>query len=1212
MRFILLGFILITINTICYGVSYETRVSFTSQGLLEEWHNSDYYFMPMQTPQLRQEAGHWVLDGSRRSHNYFPATVAAPVPGNFTVEGARLSSRIDPTVPGQKVLQVSSDSGEWAIHIQPFDIVIDAVNPVRTKNLGMALSFYAKGKSGSTVKVSLDGQGLDFEKKPNRSWQALSKAQRNKGKPTVSKEIFSTENIITVSNQWTRYLITLPCPKHFESKIALSFSGVGTTEFAGMQLEKVGEHPSYSWNPTPWLAGGKTRINASPSLPSPMLFVPGETGAIAINVKLAISQADEKPNVRCQFLEMPGRLSIGTPLTYLFKGKTKVRLKADTLLKKLQDGRYHWVVLSWDKDQVRLMVDDRLVAHTKIPQGVAADSLRDTASLGIFPQGGWLSPPTGSLREVLFYNNPLTAQDVAALLQREPTEKMFMLERPHRWVFHRDEVNSEWLMKVRSSGDIKGWTVAVEGLPKAVIDLQEDGQLKITFNPSLLPAGRREVKITGTNGKENINFSREVLICPARPRDYFGIVNWPGNAMVSQNKADWYKKLGINTLCGTLGTVAYQNRLAASGFYTWYRWHFLPKTPHPRAASNQQYTRDEAEETAQIVKHYPWMIGCLLNSEGHGDSNIEKAPKLLNYAKKRFGFDKTAPVNSGENFENFSLRPKLDLSKFADTGLVPDDYLPLRYGLWLLSEGDGYAWTGAEIKKIIQKQLPGMKFVVEPNIWITGRPDWADIIAQWRYADDNAFILSKYRNTSDRAKSLDLGFCPLVGLNYDGSQRYLLDENGRKTKKVVPSPAMAAADIWLVLGNQCNQFYFYNLEEYGPKGNANRWIRPGFYERIEKVLKEFKRLAPVVAPLPRPTARLAVLYSHTNSLGVRNQQWWHSYGKLFYNFRVEMVRNNVPCDLIFEKDIKKGALKKYDKLYFPTAHYLETSTWQEISDWRSGGGKLILDNDAGKAFQSRADQVVNIIAYEGALKAPIINQTEMETWLNELKGPTEVLQGQAYIMSKEASDSTIYVVVNNAWEETVLKNSSAEKSSDIMTELAEIKERNKGNMKLNKPLFDTGIEQNVKLAIAVSSSDSAIYLMNSGKRLKSTFDPEKKSMLLDLLLKPGQGQVLAVTPSPIGGIKLQLPRHGVAGKTSTLVVHLEKKHGKILNVDLGVNVRITQPDGKQFDGSGIYRLMKGQTKIPLRIPLTAQKGPWNIKVECLASGTSASKTLTIK
>ena len=1199
MKSVTITLLLISCINLCIGAAPTVRINFDSKGMKEVWGNGNYYHLPIKSNMLKQEGGRWILAGGRGAKNYLPTGIASPEAAKFKIKNATASSKKTPGIPGGKALLVKAQAGAWSLTVPAFEISSNFKSHLRTKEPGVVLSFYAKSNSGNaSVKVSILGMGYVPKK--------LSRRQRRrlKGKkPPAQKslEMFKKEQDFKLTAQWKRYKLSVKCLKRFKAMVNLTMSGTAAVEFAGMQLENVGEHPNYSWNPSPWLPGGTTRKNADPRLPAPMFKKFGEIGAIAMNVKLQQTVSADKPNARYEILVMGRYYSIGAPMAYIYKGKTKIRLHTKHLSKMMNDGRYHWLVLSWDKRFAKLMVDNKQVARAKI-RGANDPAKAPASYLSVFPDAHWKSPPNGSLREIRFFDKPLTSVEIVALSKEQFIENELLLDSPARWVFHRDEKSAVWYLQLR--GDVSGWTAAVKNLPQAQTELQSDGTLKIKFSPALLKAGKKKIEIKLSKGSQSISFVRELNICPARPRDHFGIVNWPGRRMNSKSKRNWYKKLGINTLCGPIGSVQYQNDLAAMGFYSWYRWHFMPKTPHPMTVNNQEKTRVAAQQTAEIVRNYPWMVGCLLNSEGHGNSNIEKAPKLLAQARKRFGFKGMPPVKSGTDLDNFSLRPALDLRKFANSGLVPDDYMPLRYAMWVLTYGDGFGWTGGEIKRIIQKQSPQMKFVVEPNIWLPGRLNWADIVAQWRYADDNAFILGKYRNTSDRAKSLGLGFCPLVGLNYDGSQRYLVDAKGRKTKKVVPSPAMAAADVWLVLGSQCKQFYFYNLEGYSPKGNKIRWIRPGFYERIEKILTEFKRLASVVAPLPRPKARLALLYSHTNSLGLKKQQWWHSFSKLIYKLRAELVRNNVQSDLLFERDIKKGALKHYDKLYFPSAHYLKDSTWKTIAAWRKDGGKLVIDNASNKAYRSRADKFIDIIRFEGGMKAPYIKKTEMNAWLNSLPKPAAALRGKVYIMPKKAGDSTIYVVVNNGWKETVLKNSSAEKSSDIMSELAEIKERNKGNMKLNKPLFDTGIKQQVKLALAVSSKNAAAYLMNTGQIIPSKYNAGKKELLLDLALEPGQGRVIAVTPRPIGKVKINV-RNGV------LDIALQDKRGKNMRVNLGVKVEITQADGKLFDASGIYRLVNGKTRIELNIPLKAVQGNWKVKVTCLASGLNASSTFKV-
>jgi hypothetical protein len=1184
-------------------------LKFDKQGVLEEWSNGDYFQLPLSPINLRYEENSWVLRTARASRNILPPGVAAPIPKSFSAKDVNFSSGNMEKIPGNKILIIKAIGNKgWEITAGAFNADVNFFNHFRTKEPGLFLSFYAKTNAETAdLRIQINGSGNEL---PEKVKNELARKKNTEKKVPV--ELFKIEESVKLGTDWKRYGVMFSCPKHFEAEFKISFSGTTEIELGGLQLEKVGEHPSYSWQPTPWIPGGNSRKNETPEVPAPMLEIPGEQGAIAINAKIEQSQWQDKSNAQYQLLSMPGYYSIGIPVSKF--GNT--RIPSAKLSELLNDGLYHWVVLSWDKNDASLSVDGKIVRKVKQAVFKPADQTKLYQSvLQPFPDAPWRTPPNGCLKEIKFYRTPLNSEEIKSLLCHNEKIDQPMLERPLRQVFYRDDTVSGWTMGMRlPETETVGWQVDIEGLPKASAKIEKN-RIVVDFNPSLYSPGERTFKVIlkNENGK-SFSYLRKLVIQPAKPRDKFYIIHWPGYHMCNTEKLKWYDSMGINTICGSMGTPAYQNFLASMGFSTYYRPHILPDNPHPLDPVCQAKTRETAEKIAYWAKNYPWLKVVVLNSESYGQSDVTRSPYSLELMRKHFNIQ-TPPIKSGPGWENLSIRPKLNLKEFSKTGLVPDDYLPLRYLLWLLAEGDGFARTGSEVKRIVNKQAPWIKFSVDPNFGFPGRPDWADIFRQWHYPEDNAFLLGKLKNTQDRAKELGLKFCPIIGFNYDSAQRWLLDKDGKPLKQVAPGPDKVAADLWLTLGLTSDMLYLYNLEKYGP-GKDNRWIRPHYYERIGEVLKLFaERLGQVIGPLPGKAADMAILSSFTNHVGLGTEQWWHAYGQALYTLRAELGRANVPYDMVFEEKLSLEQLKKYKLLYIPSVHYLKERTWKIILEWQKSGGKIMMDKQSCPALSSQADEIRDILNP----KRPYLNKIEFEKWISELNkrfpAPARVLDGKAYILNKTAGKAGVFVIVNNAWKETNAPLSGAKEGSDIIVDILEAK-ANKTDaaenktLKLSKPLKDTGIAQTLKLKLSASTPDSVVYSVDQGTQLKSEF--KDGYLYLDLPLKPGQGRVLAVLPQAVKTVKLDVPESAECGKSANLNVALLNQEAQVIPVDLGIKLNVIMPDGKPFDASGIYRLKDGQTKIILRFPLDAPKGTWKVNAEDLASGISSEKTFILK
>ncbi|MBN2640587.1 MAG: hypothetical protein JXR78_02945, partial [Victivallales bacterium] len=1170
-----------------------------------ESEGEDYFQIPIYSKNIQDEDGIKVLKTIRGSKNILPPGVAAPAPECFRCPSANTHFVATSVVPGGRIMRIGGDNGgNWKININPFKADVNFANHFRTKYPAMLFTFYARSDKDDTIlKFELSGLGQMYSENQQKKRLWSGGASRS---PDV--ELFRTVQDIKISPEWRRYGISVPSPKCYEGEIRLSVSGVDTVEIGGLQMEKIGEHPNYSIRPTPWMPGMTEWRNETPEIPAPLFASSGERGTIVLTVKLKQSSWIESDDAQYQLLALPGYYSIGIPVSRI--GKTRIPAKA--LAEKLNDGQTHQVALSWDGKTAWLLVDGNVIGHARQTHPVPACN-RSGLTLLPFPDFSWHSPPHGTLRQVEFYSDSLSADELKSLASNPVgfNEDNIRLERPILRTFYRDETAVNWEMGVRlPKSNSSSWRVVLENFPHASARLEND-RLIINFNPSCFSPGDVEfsVVLKSTTGISR-TFRRMLRILPSRPRDAYHVINWPGNHLCDDEKLLWYKDMGISTICGGLVTPDYQEKLAAMGLFSWYRTHIIPKNPHPLASKCRAEVIRESDNAAFWIRNYPWMQGVILNSESYGEGNVSDSAEAMEMMRKKFHIN-NPPLKSGRGGENLSIRPRLDLKCFATSGVVSDDYLPLRYLLWLLSEGDGFAETGRTVRDRIRKQAPWVEFLIEPSFEFPGRPDWADILAQWHYPEDNALIVGKWKNTQDRAIQLGLKFCPVVGLTYDTTMRWILDEKGKRLKQVVPSPDMAAANLWLTLGFTHNLFYLYGLEKYGP-GKDQRWIRAYFYERIQTVLKQLRNLGPVVGPLPGKKAKLAIYSGFTNRAGLGAEQNWHIYDGALYELRAELARNGVPYDMLFEEKISAGMLKNYKYLYLPYMHYLNEKSWEIISAWRKDGGKLLMDKQSNPALQTNADEIIDILNPG----KPYLRKAEFNAWsirIKQLDSNPEVIEGQIHLLGKDAGAANIWIVVNNAWQETHAPVSIADGASDIVWDQLEDQKGNSPvvtKLKFNKPLMDTGMKQTVKLRFPVSGHPPVVYSMDTRKQLNGVQSDD--GLIFDLPLEPGQGRVLAVLPRRIECLRLELvPAVPERGKTFDLNISILDGMNRIIPADSGVELKVTMPDGKLFDASAVYRLSRGKTGITLTLPYDAIAGEWRIVAECMASGIMTERHFTI-
>ena len=121
-----------------------------------------------------------------------------------------------------------------------------------------------------------------------------------------------------------------------------------------------------------------------------------------------------------------------------------------------------------------------------------------------------------------------------------------------------------------------------------------------------------------------------------------------------------------------------------------------------------------------------------------------------------------------------------------------------------------------------------------------------------------------------------------------------------------------------------------------------------------------------------------------------------------------------------------------------------------------------------------------------------------------------------------------------------------------------------------------------------------VLIIGGGGREHALAWKVRKSRLVDeLFCVPGNAGIAEIADCP--------PIAATEGKA---LVDFCARHG--------IDLTIERPDGTRFDASAVYCTRDGSTSVPLRLPLDAPVGPWQIAARHLASGLAASAVVHVE
>jgi hypothetical protein len=221
-------------------------------------------------------------------------------------------------------------------------------------------------------------------------------------------------------------------------------------------------------------------------------------------------------------------------------------------------------------------------------------------------------------------------------------------------------------------------------------------------------------------------------------------------------------------------------------------------------------------------------------------------------------------------------------------------------------------------------------------------------------------------------------------------------------------------------------------------------------------------------------------------------------------------------------------------------------------------------------------------------------------------------EGRAIVMAKECADTHFVFAVNDNWAETRLKAklTGLAGGSGIVDVEQELKETGQQKALLSSRLSDTGVAQTVGVSLR-EAPDAAIYDLRAGRRLSPHRAPDGR-LHLRLELDPGGAAVLAIYRHAPTALRLDAPSPLQRGAAAALTVCLQRGDGQNLRGRHGIDLIIEQPDGTRFDASAVYCTRDGRTSVPLRLPLDAPIGPWQIAARHLASSLASAAVVHVE
>jgi len=517
---------------------------------------------------------------------------------------------------------------------------------------------------------------------------------------------------------------------------------------------------------------------------------------------------------------------------------------------------------------------------------------------------------------------------------------------------------------------------------------------------------------------------------------------------------------------------------------------------------------------------------------------------------------------------------------FAPPAVLPDNYPPYRFLRWWTKRGQGYYLLNNRIaRRMREAGLDATYYSDQPET--AAQFEAMDLVDFWGYPKAPEGLVARFSHASCLAQLDGKPFQAMPGTIYwdDGNGLWLNDTDGKR-KVLCLSPDCLKENLWISVACPTSSIGLYGIGER----------RSGIYDRAcdAAMTEAYRLIQPVgtlVGGLPVEQPKLALLESDGlffNQPGVPDA--WMRHWLVRTASRC-LARVRAPFDWIRDDHVYAGWLERYEAVVVPGAWCLPEATHRALVGYARKGGQVIVDG------VMRAE-------IPGAVRLRIGTQRyPVETVMRELGGWARSFREQrrrwgqvtpvedVITYTREAGPARYLFVINDRRE----PGPQYDRWKVVLNAIGR---------KANEKLPDQGLPHRVRVSVP---EGLAVYDVLSHSRVAGV--PGAGQQSLAVSLPPGGAAVLAAFPRPIEKLDLRTPQGMAPGQEATIVLKVLDTEGRLVPGRLLAQIQVAKPDGRRWPGVPRFRrIVDGKLTVPLRLPLTAERGAWRVRIGEWVSG----------
>lgn len=1098
--------------------------------------------------------------------------------------------------------------------VRPRAMSVRSRTPWNYKKTAYTCSFYVKGRAGDEVRLKVVTEPLRADE--------LQKIERsckdNFKKPSLSPMMpdVASNAVWKLDGTWQRVYAYA----RFDHRARFTGRRIGleieskAAEFRDFQFHQSDEYPRWGrFNPSVFIDGGKRRRPQALATQDAFYLrdFPAATGSCVAWVRAAdkTSGALRADMPLWGFVSAQGghtwRCSVGS---LQLAGMPPARVRS---LDAPDAGGWLHVAWTWSNGTVRVYQNGRpcRLGGGRLPVKAPPAPTMDGKCFAVGGYGAGGASSDAVLDDVAVFSRVLDEREISRIASSRRalfSGSRAVLMRPFDFtVYFRNQTNAalRTVMTVPQAGDyIVRATIGDRRL--AAVKLRcpaGETRLAVPFDPALYSPGRYpfEVRVEDARGARVAQRDGFLEVKGRLERDAFRVFSWGGWKKITPA---FHSLIGVNDINSESRSQVREN--AKHGFFTNIRYENSRKMDmwdYDVKAMAQKARRD----LLYAEGLHTW-VSTLVNSEVYGAVNavqLSKLPWFNEMARREIGCEGEWSFIAGTDEVDFR---KLGEKRLR--GVIDGSHRTFRSLYWFMDRGMPVYRLNAELAKTVHGISPDNTVWTEPLLSVGGIGKHVDMMADWVYEHDANVVLSEIREQYGYQRALSKPYQPTVSMYYYPKMYGSNPVTGKGKVDLCQSADELIVKSWMslaavrtaALGIFAADYWQSGVENAAllaadPKRDVSTVADPDAPERYGDFIRSrYMPAAELLRDMENVTAPVAFLL--TGEARMAGGYWWghYWYRRALCRF---MCLRGIPFDVIQEHAITAENLKRYRYVVYPMSAVVTKEHDRIFTEAATAGVRFVLDDETRITYPNAVKPGISYSTARGR------NKTHLERpFLAWITNVTDTVRGDLAAWSEQdgagAPDSYTFVKSDDGVKYVTVVNNKRRSGGSILTR------------------FHT----NALYRPVSTPSRITTHFKTSPGAWVYTFDRDEKPVRADdagrLTLTRGydaaEGRVFAVYPEKLEKLALRLGGDFRPGARGYVDVGVLLAGGKTAPGRQVVRLKLTGPDGKTRDESGLYRV-EGTARIPLRFALDERSGAgaWKLEVKELVSSLEAEVSFTL-